>query len=113
MTKIGLCIACILTLALGNAVAAEQPAREVLLETIESQKLLFHWRYESRQLATVLVYTCPTCDVQQKVIDRSTRLVRGNEQLDISLLEGQMEWDGHVTISSDNPKYILKIEIFE
>lgn len=86
---------------------------DALLETIESQKLIFHWRYEPRRLATVLVYTCPTCDVEQKTIDRETRLIRGEEQLDISFLEGRMEWDGHVTISSDNPKYILKIEIFE
>ena len=57
MTRIGVCIACILALALGNAVAREQAMQEVLMETIESQRLIFHWRHEPERLATVLVYT--------------------------------------------------------
>lgn len=113
MTRIGVCIACILALALGNAAAREQAMYEVLMETIESQRLIFHWRHEPERLATVLVYTCSTCEIQQKFIDRETRLIRGNQELDISLLGQRVEWDGHVTISSADPKRILKVEIFE
>jgi hypothetical protein len=113
MTKIGFFVSCVLVLALGEAIAGDKSTPDVLLETIESQRLIFHWRHEANRLATVLVYTCPTCEVQQKFIGRETRLVREGAQLDISILEKKVEWDGHVTISTAAPEIILRVEIFE
>src|SRR5690606_19500055 len=100
MTKIGFFVSCVLVLALGEAIAGDKSTPDVLLETIESQRLIVHWRHEASRLATVLVYASPTCEVQQRFLGRQTRLVREGAQLDISILETKVEWYGHVTIST-------------
>lgn len=88
-------------------------AEEALFETIESQRLIVNWRPDSSRLATVLVYTCDTCVVSRKFIDRNTQLVRGNDTLDIQMLSNRAEWDGHVSIVSNRPERIVRVEIFD
>lgn len=104
----------LLTLVLSLAQATELPDEE-LFETIEAQRLVVNWNPRSDSLATVLVYTCDTCEIQTMFIDARTQLVLGEEQqpLDINALAERVDWNGHVRISNQAPTRIIKLQIFE
>lgn len=106
-------LACCLA-ALPSAQAQDQPAdQEVLLETIESPRLIVNWNPGAQRLGTLLVYPCADCEMLTLSIDRDTRLTRRGQVLDISTLAKKADWSAHVTRSSQAPGRALDIAIFD
>lgn len=92
---------------------ATEGTQEVLYETIEAQRLIINWNPSQKSLATVLVYSCETCEIKKMYLDKNTRLIRETQDLDIFTLAQKVDWNGHLTISNQTTDRILKVEIFE
>ena len=106
-------LACCLAPLLGVHAEEHATGPDVLLETIEAPRTIVNWNPGTRQLGTLLVYPCSSCEVLRLSIDRDTRLTRHGQPLDIATLANKADWSVHVTISSQAPGRALAIAIFE